>query len=167
MDNRNHRTNFIVVSILILLCYLLDGCSLAVSENEKSVSYSELDSDGQAVIDIIYNYYDLWDSVHDSGQDFYCTNVGFFYDESTLVFATYYSTAPNKMGKLEHDSSVISTSGFFSYYVVDKDNETLEAYSGSGSLYGLSMSQIWDVNVTEQEQKDILAEQYSSFISKS
>lgn len=169
MDSRSllhdcHKINFMIISIIILSCFLLGGCSSDDSENEKSVSYNELDSDGQGVIDIVYSYYDSWDSIHDSGQEFYCTNVGFFYDENTLVFATYYSTESGEMGKLANDTPVISKNGFFSYFVVDKDNKTLEEYSGSGSLYALCMSQNWNVNATAQEQKDILADRYFSFI---
>lgn len=143
---------------------ILELFGYSPATEEKTVTYAELDSDGRAVVDAVYNAYDSWKSVN--GYD--CTTAGFFYDEDALIFVTYYATQEYEGGYTAGGTAIGSTRGFSGYSVVHADTGTITGYTSSNNkLWALTIGigGPWDINADAQTHKDHLANQYASLIS--
>lgn len=155
------KKTLVLLIMLVTLSAALLGCS---SHKNKEVTYSELDAEGQAVVDTVYNNYDSWEIVKEHS----CTNVGFFYDEdeNVLVFAAYYTTGETETGRTAGGAAVSSVKGFYAYATVDTNTGKLTAYTGTESLWALCVTeQVWDVSADSETQKDILANKYAVYLS--
>lgn len=134
------------------------------NKKDDNCTYEELTDEQKEIVDLVYSYYDNWNYIQDSGDDWGCTNVTFFYQSDRLMFATYYEFSP--MEKVGY--GVSSKRGSTAMFDVEITNARLlgheysvyESAEKRNALVKASMGYEFDVNADEEIQKDILANAY-------
>lgn len=75
----------------IIICAFIVLCLCSCGNNEdKTITYEDLSSEHQTIIDNIYDNYSSWKSIRDSDSDVMVTKINFLYEDDTLLFITYY-----------------------------------------------------------------------------
>ena len=156
---RDEKVKKITITSLLVLFIFLTGCGQK-QEVLKSYTYSDLSEEQQVVVDKVLDLYEKWDSVHDSGKEFGCTNVAFFKERGIMLFATGYKFHPE------------DPSTAFACMIFKVDMQTGKLSGHSYSLYGDDPA--WERSATVraltgsdfstsfslEQMRDVLADEY-------
>ena len=165
----DQKTKLIEICLVIGVMLILGACGVKKTGEPVVITYDELEVTQKKVIDGIYDNYGIWKSVYDSGKDFYCTNVTFFEENETVIFATFYKT--------RKDAEYNSIFGFYMFFEVDVESGKLSKHNYS--LFGnnaqvkrgaaearASNGQEFNTDMDEVAIKDTLATVYYNAIIK-
>ena len=156
--------------VYILILVLTVGFSGCGNAPEKKYTYEELTDEQKEIIDLVYSSYDKWQYLHDSGEDWGCTNVTFFYEDEQLIFATYHEfSSLEKIGK-----DVYSKRGGTKVFEVEKEDSQISGHGYSiyesakknGAVARASYGCEFDVKADMETQKNVLANTYYKYIIK-
>ena len=168
-----NRKFFVLLCFILSYLFLFSSCGKKQQEVEGSCTYNDLYDSQKKIIDLVYDNYSSWKEVQDSGKKFSCTNVSFYYEGNTLIFAPCY-----KASTTYYDGGKPFEGSYF-YFVrfmqIDLSEQLLYAYKYS--VVESSREKVadmiafngepFDVSADKEMAKNVLAKEYYNSILKS
>lgn len=144
--------------MMCIVC--LFGCG-GNNASEK-YTYSDLDDMQKQIIDGVYSQMNDWDDIYDSGKNISVSKVKFIYEDSKILFLVFHPYGGTNGGSI-YVYEVNTESGELMAHTYDLMNET-DRMNKRTVLVQATFGEDFDVDASEDTQKDVLANSYLKLI---
>ncbi|MEE1034762.1 MAG: hypothetical protein U0L06_09385 [Agathobacter sp.] len=158
-----------IITIILTLStmFFTVGCSFTNNESngsDKTYTYNDLDENQKEIIDNVYAELGDWGYTYEPSA-IPASKIKFFYEDSKLIFAAF------------HDYGSGNGGGSYSVYEIDENSGTVSGHSYDilnendvlnkrALAVELLSGESFDVEASEDSQKDILANSYGKAVNK-
>lgn len=158
-----------IITIIFTLSTMLFlvGCSFTNNESngsDKNYTYNDLDEKQKEIIDNVYAELGDWGYTYEPSA-IPASKIKFFYEDSKLIFAAF------------HDYGGGNGGGSYSVYEIDENSGTVSGHSydtlNENDVLNkrvlaveLLSGESFDVEASEDSQKDILANSYGKAVNE-
>ena len=158
-----------IITIIFTLSTMLFlvGCSFTNNESngsDKNYTYNDLDENQKEIIDNVYAELGDWGYTYEPSA-IPASKIKFFYEDSKLIFAAFHDYGGGNGGDSYSVYEIDENSGTVSGHSYDTLNEN-DVLNKRVLAVELLSGESFDVEASEDSQKDILANSYGKAVNE-
>ena len=164
-DKMNKKIITIILTLSTML--FLVGCSYTNNESngsDKNYTYNDLDENQKEIIDNVYTELGDWGYTYEPSA-IPASKIKFFYEDSKLIFAAFHDYGGGNGGGSYSVYEIDENSGAVSGHSYDTLNEN-DVLNKRVLAVELLSGESFDVEASEDSQKDILANSYGNAVNE-
>ena len=157
----------ITLILTISTMFFTVGCSFRNNESnrsDKNYTYNDLDENQKEIIDNVYAELGDWGYTYEPSA-IPASKIKFFYEDSKLIFAAFHEYSGGNCGGSYSVYEIDENSGAVSGHSYDIQNEN-DVLNRRALAPNLLSGESFDVEASEDSQKDILANSYCKAVNE-